>query len=131
MLLFHFPSDKLMFFVFRDNTPVVDLGSHPLKADYFDDDVLSGVLPTLYSDDPAISEAAILADPVRTRKDIESLNRSFFIPETISLVEAIKVVKRPRAGEADFPFKMRNLERLFDTSSAQPRAQGIYLSINS
>ena len=109
----------------RDNTPIVSLGIWPLEADYLDDDILSGVIPTLYSDEPSASEAAILADPVRAKKDIEGLNRNFFIPETISLEEALKVVKRPRAGEADFPFKMRNLERLLDTSALQPRGQGI------
>ena len=107
--------------MYRDNTPIVNLGVWPLDADYFDEDVLSGVLPTLYSDDPDKSEAAILADTDRARKDLECLNRNFLIPETVLLEEAIKVVKRPRAGDADFPFKSRNLERLYDDSAHQSR----------
>ena len=83
-----------------------------MESEYLDDDVLSGVLPTLYSDEPETSEQALLADQIRAKKDLESLNRVFFVPETVTLDMALKVVKKPRIGDADFSFKARNLERL-------------------
>ena len=92
----------------------------PLEAEYMDDNFMSGLLPTLYSEDPPVSEAALLADPIRARKDLESLNRVSFMPENISLDEALRVVKKPRSAEAEFTFKIQNLERLFD----QPDSRG-------
>ena len=101
---------------YRDNTPVVGLGMWSLEAEYFDNDVMSGVVPTLYSDDPEASERAILADQARAKKDLESLNRVFFVPETVTLDSAIKITKKPRLGDADYSFKTRNLERLQELS---------------
>jgi hypothetical protein len=98
--------------LFRDNIPTVTLGSWPLEADYIEDDILSGVKPILFADDPKVSEAAILADPATALKDLDRLNRSFFIPETIELEAAYAVVRKPRLGEAEFYFKTKNLERL-------------------
>ena len=96
----------------RDNIPTITLGEWPLEADYIEDDVLSGIKPILFADDPKVSEAAILADPATALKDLDRLNRSFFIPETIELDDAYAIVRKPRLGEAEFYFKNRNLERL-------------------
>jgi len=50
------------------------------------------------------------------------INRSFFIPENIDLQTAFKVVKTPRLGDADYLFKVENLDRLFEQP---PRRKGI------
>ncbi len=52
-------------------------------------------------------------------KDLDRLARVFFSPETVGAEAALAVVKKPRAGEADFIFKNRNLDRL-----SLPRQQG-------
>jgi len=96
----------------------------PLSAEYLDEEILSGLMPTLYSEEPATSEAALLADPIRAQKDVEALNRVFFIPEVVQLEEALKIVRKPRPGEADFAFKASNLERVFELSAFQLREQG-------
>ena len=110
--------------MFRDNTPVICLGMWPLTADYMEEDYMSGLLPTLYSEDPQASTAALLADPARARKDLENLNRVFFMLETISLVEALRVVKKPRNAEAEFTYRLQNLERLSEPH--QSLSQGIH-----
>jgi hypothetical protein len=51
-------------------------------------------------------------------RDLSRLNRVFFSPETVSIEAAIAVVRKPRAGEADFIFKNRNLERLLEAPSS-------------
>jgi hypothetical protein len=96
----------------------------PLSAEYLDEEVLSGLLPTLYSEEPAASEAALLADPVRAQKDVEALNRVFFIPEVVQLEEALKIVRKPRPSDAYFAFKASNLDRIFELSAFQIREQG-------
>jgi len=96
----------------------------PLSAEYLDEEFLSGLMPTLYSEEPASSEAALLADPIRAQKDVEALNRVFFIPEVVQLEDALKIVRKPRPGEADFAFKASNLERVFELSAIQLREQG-------
>jgi hypothetical protein len=68
-----------------------------------EEDYMSGLLPTLYSEDPQASTAALLANPARARKDLENLQRVFFMPETISLVEAVRVVKKPRTQRRNSP----------------------------
>jgi len=103
---------QFLFQLCRDNIPTITLGEWPLEADYIEDDVLSGIKPILFADDPKVSEAAILADPATALKDLDRLNRSFFIPETIELDDAYAIVRKPRLGEAEFYFKNRNLERL-------------------
>jgi hypothetical protein len=44
-------------------------------------------------------------------KDLDRLARVFFSPETVGAEAVLAVVKKPRAGEADFIFKNRNLHR--------------------
>jgi hypothetical protein len=44
-------------------------------------------------------------------KDLDRLARVFFSPETVGAEAALAVVKKPRAGEADFIFKNRNFDR--------------------
>ena len=72
--------------------PSVLLGEWEVEADYLDDDFSSGLLPVLFAEDPDASKSGLLSDPDNARKDLERLNRVFFIPETISLEEGFRVV---------------------------------------
>ncbi len=101
----------------RDNTPTVVLGEWELHADYFEDDFLSGVSPVLFANDPQASEAAIKANPEIAKKDLDRLNRCFFVPESVELEAALKIVKKARLGDVDYIFKRKNLDRLFEPVS--------------
>ena len=85
-----------------------------LSAEYFDEDFMSGVMPILFARDPRAAEASIKANPVTAMKDLDKLNRIFFIPESVELTAALKIVKRARLGDVDFVFKRKNLDRTFD-----------------
>jgi hypothetical protein len=102
-----------------------------LDADYLDDDFLSGVLPVLFAANPHIAEAAIVANPDNAKKDLERLARMFFIPEGLNIEMAAQVVRKPRLGEADYIFKSRNLERLFEAPSPLPGQSGKFFFSNS
>ncbi len=101
----------------RDNTPTVVLGEWELHADYFEDDFLSGVSPVLFANDPQASETAIKANPEIAKKDLDRLNRCFFVPESVELEAALKIVKKARLGDVDYVFKRKNLDRLFEPVS--------------
>jgi hypothetical protein len=47
-------------------------------------------------------------------KDLDKLNRIFFIPESVELSAALKIVKRARLGDIDFVFRRKNLDRNFN-----------------
>ena len=93
------------------------LGEWELHADYFEDDFLSGVSPVLFANDPQASEAAIKANPEIAKKDLDRLNRCFFVPESVELDAALKIVKKARLGDVDYVFKRKNLDRLFEPVS--------------
>jgi hypothetical protein len=98
----------------RDNILTVILFEWNLEADYIDEEYLSGLLPVLFAANPAEAEAGIKAHQSFAMKDVDRLNRMFFIPEGLDLEEAHKVVKKARLGDVDYVFKARNLERIFD-----------------
>jgi hypothetical protein len=95
----------------------VVLGEWELQAEYFEDDFLSGVSPVLFANDPQASEAAIRANPEIAKKDLDRLNRCFFVPESVELDAALKIVKKARLGDVDYVFKRKNLDRLFEPVS--------------
>jgi hypothetical protein len=66
----------------------------------------------MFTDNPAEGEVAFNADPASARRDVDRMNRALFQPELVSADEALKVCKKPRAGEAVFAFKIANLEGL-------------------
>lgn len=105
--------------------PVVLLAMWDLEAEMLDSDFLSGVVPVLFSESPSASEAALRADQARAIKDIEALNRVYFIPEVIDLDEALKVVRKPRLGDCDYAFKSQNLERLLQPQHNYTSLTGI------
>jgi hypothetical protein len=95
----------------------VVLAEWELKADYFEDDFLSGVSPVLFANDPKAAEDAIRANKETAKKDLDRLNRCFFVPECIELEAALKLVKKARLGDVDYVFKRQNLDRLFEPVS--------------
>jgi hypothetical protein len=100
-------------FLSRDNTPSVVLAEWELKADYFEEDFLYGISPVLFATDPKASEEGIRANTETVKKDLDRLNRIFFVPESIELNDALKIVKKARLGDVDYVFKRKNLDRLF------------------
>ena len=98
----------------RDNIPCICLGQWDLSADYFEDEMLSGMIPVLFAENPSEAEKGLMKDLISARKDLDRINRAFFIPEAVDLETALKVVKKPRLGEAEYAFKERNLDRLFE-----------------
>ena len=97
------------------------LGSWDLEAQYLDDEYLSGTMPVLYADDPDTAEAAMALNPVQLKKDIEKLQKVFFLPESLDKEEALGVIRKPRMGAASFDWKDANLERIFEAApSAAP-----------
>jgi hypothetical protein len=103
--------------------PVIVLCQWDLEADYLEEDYLSGLLPVLFANDAASAEKGMRENPASTMKDLDRINRVFFNPETVDLESALGIVRKPRAGEADFIFKNQNLERLFEVPPA--RSKGI------
>ncbi len=100
--------------MFRDNIPAIILAEWELSAEYFDEDFMSGVMPVLFARDPRAAEAGIKANPETAMKDLDKLNRIFFIPESVELSSALKIVKRARLGDVDFVFRRKNLDRNFN-----------------
>ncbi len=85
-----------------------------LDADYLDEDYMSGLMPILFVSDAESAERGLRENVTSIMKDLDRLNRIFFSPETVDLETAFAIVKKPRAGEADYVFKNRNLDRLFE-----------------
>ena len=81
---------------FSDNLPVVLLKTWPLEADLFDGDLLAGPVPSLYSEDPDSALMGLLGDPLKCHWDLSKISRTFFMPETITITEAVAAVKKPR-----------------------------------
>ncbi len=105
---------KMLSFLFRDNIPAILLAEWDLSTEYFDEDFLSGIMPVLFARDPKAAESGIRNNPETAMKDLDKLNRIFFIPESVELPAALKIVKRARLGDVDYMFKRKNLERIFE-----------------
>jgi hypothetical protein len=112
---------KYSFILCRDNIPAILLAEWDLSTEYFDEDFLSGIMPVLFARDPRAAKAGIKANPETAMKDLDKLNRIFFIPESVELDGALKIVKRARLGDVDFGFKRKNLDRVFEP---EPFIQG-------
>jgi hypothetical protein len=52
-----------------------------LVADLLDDDLLDGVMPVLFAEDPKRAEEGLVTNLDTTRKDLERLARVYFVPE--------------------------------------------------
>ena len=82
--------------MFSNNLPTAFIKSWPLEVDLFDGDQLAGPVPSLYSDDPDAALAGILSDPLKSHWDLQKISKSFFLAETVTVSEAMAVIKKPR-----------------------------------
>ena len=57
---------------------------------------LAGPVPSLYSDDPDASLAGITSDPLKSHWDLQKISKSFFMAETVTVAEAVTMLKKPR-----------------------------------
>jgi hypothetical protein len=94
----------------------------------WDGSELSGMMPTLFADNPAAAEVAFHSDPGNGRRDVDRLNRSLFQAEVVDGEEAIQICRKPRAGEAVYVFKQANMEALQNpprpSAQAEPQPSG-------
>jgi hypothetical protein len=70
-----------------------------VTAMLLDGSELSGMMPTLFAENPAVAEVAFHADPGNGRRDVDRLNRSLFQAEVVDGEEAIQICRKPRAGK--------------------------------
>ena len=64
--------------------------------DLFYGDQLAGPVPSLYSHDPDAALAGILSDPLKSHWDLQKISKSFFLAETVTVSEAMAVIKKTR-----------------------------------
>ena len=76
--------------------PVIMLDAKSLAANLFEGEVMGGLIPTLFADDPAAAELAIKAHASKAHWDINKLAKVFMVLEDISLRDAAGVLKKPR-----------------------------------
>jgi hypothetical protein len=80
----------------RDNIPVINLGQWPLEASLFEGDSTAGPVPTLFSEDPEAARSALEANVAKAHQDYQRAAKCFLMPETVNLVDAMAVIKKPR-----------------------------------
>ena len=83
-------------FKIRDNIPTVRLQDVPLAADLFEDDVIHGVKPILFAEDPAAATEAMLANLELAQRDVVKLQKILFAPESISPAAAVQVPRNSK-----------------------------------
>ena len=86
------------------------LDAKSLAANLFEGEVMGGLIPTLFADDPAAAELAIKAHASKAHWDINKLAKVFMVLEDISLKDAAGVLKKPR-------YKALNKRKYFNTYS--------------
>lgn len=89
--------------------PTVLLKAWHLQANLFDGERLAGPVPTLFSEEPEAAALAIAGDALKAHWDLNKISKAFFMPETISIKEALAVLKKPREGAAMYAFKRPRL----------------------
>jgi hypothetical protein len=82
--------------VFRDNVPTIKLTSWEVTTRLFNGEAAAGPVPALFSEDITASLSALLENPQRAHQDIQRAMKSFFMPETVELEEALQLIKKPR-----------------------------------
>jgi hypothetical protein len=82
--------------LFRDNVPTIKLASWEVAARLFNGDAAAGPVPALFSEDINASLSALMENPQRAHQDMQRAMKSFFMPETVELEEALLLVKKPR-----------------------------------
>ena len=107
---------------FSDNLPMYIAKSWPLEATMFDGELIAGPMPTLFCEDGEAAEEAILADPLKCHWDLQKIMKAFFMPESISMEQAVDLIKKPREGAAIFCFKRPRLTAPMLQQAAGPAA---------
>ena len=77
-------------------------------------------MPVLFANDTKKAAAGIMGNLATARKDLDRINRVFFVPEHVDLEAARMVVRKPRLGDVHHAFKAKNLDRLFEPISFGP-----------
>gem|GEM_PF-4185286 len=116
--------------MFRDNIPCVTLCTWEMEADLYDDDIMSGIIPVLFAEKPEEADEALSRIPPTLRKDLEALQKPFFIPESITKEQAALIIKKPKLGDSDPVWKNRNLDRLFEAPPSNKDMSGETLFIS-
>jgi len=80
----------------RDNIPCVIIKTWPLAAPLFDSDIIAGVVPTLFAENPEAAIEAMKNNPGKAHNDVAKINKVFFIPEEVNIEEANAILKKPR-----------------------------------
>ena len=86
----------LVFDMFRDNVPTMMLSSWDLECSLYDGETTAGPVPTLFAEEVEVAKEAITADPSKAHSDYLKIARTFFMPETIGIEDAVAMVKKPR-----------------------------------
>ena len=73
-------------------------------------------MPVLFANDTKKAAAGIMGNLATARKDLDRINRVFFVPEHVDLEAARMVVRKPRLGDVHHAFKAKNLDRLLSRS---------------
>ncbi len=82
--------------MFRDRVPTVLLEEWPLSCRLFDGEMVSGPVPTLFSDRPDAARLALEGDPERACQDLAKIFRKFAIHEYIPAGLGWETVLKPR-----------------------------------
>ncbi len=80
----------------RARVPTVLLEEWPLSCRLFDGEMVSGPVPTLFSDRPDAARLALEADPERACQDLAKIFRKFAIHEYIPAGLGWATVLKPR-----------------------------------
>ena len=67
-----------------------------LTGSLFDGEVAAGLVPTLFAIDPVATLAALKAEYIKAHADITKVNKVLSTHESVSVVEAISVLKKAR-----------------------------------
>jgi hypothetical protein len=86
----------IFFLLCRDNVPTIELATWSAEARLFNGDDTAGPVPTFFSDEMEAAKEAMMDNPRRVHQDLQRLMKMFIMPETVSLEEAIAIVKKPR-----------------------------------
>jgi hypothetical protein len=76
--------------------PTVAVAAWPAEARLFNGEDTAGPVPTFFTDDIEAAREAVRDNVKRTHQDLQRLMKMFVMPETVSLEEAIAIVKKPR-----------------------------------
>ena len=67
-----------------------------LAANLFEGELMAGLVPTLFADNPTVAEQAITSDIAKAHWDINKINKVFMVPENICLKDAVSLLKKLR-----------------------------------